>query len=175
MSLCLLEKYKCTSKRVILKAVMVLGFVRIKSVVLLFVLLFYKTRIFTKTRIFRSPEMIDLYSEKPLTSKLDIWVSMPTSFCKSTVCLHYFPIYRLWASCCTSCASSRFPLASRPWPSRLETSLFHQTLHSRRKCTTSYVSESRERAREAGKEREREAVQGSREREKERKRLVGRE
>ena len=27
------------------------------------------------TLSYRSPEMIDLYSEKPLTSKLDIWVS----------------------------------------------------------------------------------------------------
>ena len=27
------------------------------------------------TLSYRSPEMIDLYSEKPLTAKLDIWVS----------------------------------------------------------------------------------------------------
>ena len=35
------------------------------------------------TLSYRSPEMIDLYSEKPLTAKLDIWASFLTKFFKN--------------------------------------------------------------------------------------------
>lgn len=72
------------------------------------------------TLSYRSPEMVDLYSGKVITTKADIWVGYFQSFCKL---LHSF-FFRHWVVCCISCVFLRYLLERALWPYRVETLAF---------------------------------------------------
>lgn len=118
------------------------------------------------TLSYRAPEMVNLYNNKIITTKADIWVSetscRPSCWkysnwicCVHGVrwCLFYCPLClsvwrgsrvlcspRLWDVCCTSCASSRCRLVKARWPSVTAVSPYQTTPATRMICTALCVS-----------------------------------